>query len=284
MGYDIFKFGALYQGGEVQNIPQAPTSTGDVPRYNGKESILIGPAKSNESITWVKPHGQNLLIADRVVLSAISWDDLNQNGFVNGVVVILGGQRFRCRLLQAGTISGGPNEWDHALDETCEKDYLWHWDEMSFWGVGETKQAKRCVVRGYYSARFCGTEETITRNENVGFRPVLEPLGPIVPSINSQFDGLAFRLSYIPGGDGYCPVLQPGLKEVFAGFPDGYRTKMYTLLKDGRPVRMDTGQRSKFKDLAQLTLTDRYYGDEYLIPWNISNGVAIANRTLVKLV
>lgn len=33
--------------------------------------------------------------------------------------------------------------------------------------------------------------------------------------------------------------------------------------------------------MSQLELTDRYYGDEYLIPWTISNGVAVADKSLL---
>lgn len=34
------------------------------------------------------------------------------------------------------------------------------------------------------------------------------------------------------------------------------------------------------KDPSKLTLTDRYFGDEYLVPWVISNRVAVAKQSL----
>lgn len=51
---------------------------------------------------------------------------------------------------------------------------------------------------------------------------------------------------------------------------------MYALTENGRPVHMD----EQVKDITKLTLTDRYYGDEYLVPWVISNGVAVASQSL----
>ena len=57
---------------------------------------------------------------------------------------------------------------------------------------------------------------------------------------------------------------------------------MYTLLKKGRPVRMDTNRKGKYQDVSQLKLTDRYFGEEYLIPWTISNGIAVANKVLLQ--
>lgn len=51
---------------------------------------------------------------------------------------------------------------------------------------------------------------------------------------------------------------------------------MYAFTEDGRPIHMD----EHIKDPTKLTLTDRYFGDEYLVPWVISNGVAVASRSL----
>ena len=102
MGYDIFTFGALYLGDEVQYIPQQLSSGGDVPRYDSKSAISIGPAPQQEAISWIKPYGQSLLIADRILLAQVSWNDLDKNGFIAGKMVSLNGCRFRCRLLQVG--------------------------------------------------------------------------------------------------------------------------------------------------------------------------------------
>lgn len=51
---------------------------------------------------------------------------------------------------------------------------------------------------------------------------------------------------------------------------------MYTLMENGHPIHMDEQVRS----VTKLTLTDHYFGDEFLIPWVISNGVAVVNQSL----
>lgn len=88
MGYSIFKFGALYLGDKIQPIPKQPTENGDVPSYNNKAIISITSASRKENITWIKPDGLNLLVADRVLLTMVSWEDLDKNGFVTGKIVL----------------------------------------------------------------------------------------------------------------------------------------------------------------------------------------------------
>lgn len=51
---------------------------------------------------------------------------------------------------------------------------------------------------------------------------------------------------------------------------------MYTFTENGWPIHMD----EPVKDPSKLTLTDRYFGDEYLVLWVVSNGIAVASRTL----
>lgn len=112
MGYDIFQFGALNLDGKIQPVPQHPTEAGDIPQYDGKATISFETLISGEGITWVKPNDSNLLIADRVLLAKVSWEDLDKSGFVSGKTVFLDGQHFRCRLLQVGKNWNAPNEWN----------------------------------------------------------------------------------------------------------------------------------------------------------------------------
>ena len=48
---------------------------------------------------------------------------------------------------------------------------------------------------------------------------------------------------------------------------------MYTFTENGWPIHMD----EPVKDPSKLTLTDRYFGDEYLVLWVVSNGIAVAS-------
>ena len=280
MGHDIFKFGALYLGNKIQPIPKQPTKDGDIPSYDGKAAISIGSSEKSEGITWVKPNGRNLLITDRVLLNKISWEDLDKNGFVEGKSMLINGQYFRCRLLQVGEDENVPNEWDTILYETCEDNTLWHWSEMYFWGADiSALEASYRAARGYHSARFWNDSNcAMNRYANVGFRPALEPLPSDSPIPNVNLDGADFQLTSLPGGDGFCPILQPTQGNVFKDISVGGKVRMYAFTEDGYPIHMD----KPVKDPSRLTLTDRYYGDEFLIPWAISNGVAVASKSLLR--
>ena len=276
MGHNIFKFGALYLDNKIQHIPQQPIRNGDIPQYDGQAAISIGLEEKGESITWVKPNGQNLLIADRVLLVNVSWEDLDQNDLVNGKQIQIDGQYFHCRLLQVVKRKIFPSEWDKILDETGEDDTLWHWNNAYFWGQEKpTDVSPTCAVRGYYSARRWGGSDAANRNVGVGFRPALEPLPSDTPIPNIKLDGIDFQLTSLPGGN-FCPILQPVNKDVFSDIMVGSEVRMYTFLNNGHPIPFG----EPVKDASKLTLTDRYFRNEYLIPWTISNGVAVASRAL----
>ena len=278
MCYSSFEFGVLYLGNKIQYTPQIPTSIGDVPQYDGQATISIGAAKNKKNITWVKPDGQNILISDRVLLVTVSWDDLERNGMVSGKLIVIDGQFFNCRLLQVGKSDGVPNEWDKILDETGEDDTLWHWNNACFWGQEKpTDVASRRAVRGYFSARYWNSNTATNRYVSVGFRPALEPLPSDTPTPNIKLDGIDFQLTSLPGGN-FCPILQPVNKDVFSAIMVGSEVRMYTFLNNGHPIPFG----EPVKDASKLTLTDRYFGDEYLVPWTISNGVAVVNKSLIK--
>lgn len=57
---------------------------------------------------------------------------------------------------------------------------------------------------------------------------------------------------------------------------------MYSVLKNGEPVQISAGHMPKFESPCRLQLVDRYYGDEFLIPWVISKGMAVADHVLLQ--
>lgn len=277
MGHDIFKFGTLCLNGEAKYIPRRPTSDGDIPQYDKMSRISIQSVEEGENISWIKPHGANLLIADRTLLGNVSWKDLDESGFVTGRTILLGGRFFYCRLLWIGEYKDVPNEWDKALDEAGEDNGLWHWKDIYFWGADRSaSRITSRAVRGWVSARHWSGDKATYRSANVGFRPVLEPLSSDVPIPNVRLEGADFQLSSLPGGEGFCPTLQPMQGNVFGDIPVGSKVRMYTFTENGRPIHMDEPAKAPSK----LTLTDRYFGDEYLVPWVVSNGIAVASRML----
>jgi hypothetical protein len=172
------------------------------------------PRDPAQQLQWIRleDRGRTLLICDRVILMRVSWDDLNAAGLVEGQQVTIDGRRYRCRLLTGGSrfrqadvghAGGWPssNEWDRYvaaedpieglprpaqtdLDQTLEPadqasphNMLWNWFGAVSWTREpyEHKETARCC-RGYHSARFFYLNTQSHRHEDIGWRPVLEPL------------------------------------------------------------------------------------------------------------
>ena len=134
-------------------------------------------------------------------------------------------------------------------------------------------------ICGYDAASQCAGASVDARDTGIGFRPVLEPLGFESPVPNYTLEGHNFQFNAICDLTNLLPTLQPAEKDVFANIPDGYKIRMYAFLKDGKPVSINTPEKHELKEKRQLELTDRYYGDEYLVPWTISNGIAISDKS-----
>jgi len=145
-------------------------------KYDGQE-LSIGDTAPGKEISWVEVNG--LLIADRCICTYISAEQLDDLGFTKGKPITIDGRQYLCRLLKVGAEPDVPNEWDAALDATSDEDDLWHWEEAFFWGQEpiEDFPAGR-ANRGCNSARSWNNYSASLRLVRVGFRPVLEPLGP----------------------------------------------------------------------------------------------------------
>jgi len=161
------KMGSLYSNNNPENV-------GSV--YDGHK-LSIGNTVPGKEITWVEVNG--LLIADRCVCIDINAQELDDLGFTKGKTINIDGHRYLCRLLKVGAEPDVPNEWDAALDATSDENELWHWEHAFFWGqeVVEGSPAYR-AFRGYGSARRWNCNTVSYRHVYLGFRPVLEPLGP----------------------------------------------------------------------------------------------------------
>jgi len=120
---NIIGMGSLYLDG-------CPAEIGS--KYNPGQAISIGETAQGKEIHWVVVN--DMLIADRCILTEVSWDDLDAQSLVFGKGVSIGGFSFTARLLQVGTKEDAPNEWDSALDTVGEDNSLWHWEDMFFWG------------------------------------------------------------------------------------------------------------------------------------------------------
>ena len=120
--------GVSYLDGVAQLNPQNSVWGGNIPKYDGDTKITIADAPAGNTdiqIIWNVITGMEkwsrtgtLLIADRILLTNVSWNGLVAAGFADGVTVHLKGHPYRCYLLSVGSQSNVPNAWDDALDPT----------------------------------------------------------------------------------------------------------------------------------------------------------------------
>ena len=262
-----------------RSCPKVPAQNEYIPRYDEKSAISFESACNDEPITWIKPNGLSILVTDRVLLSNVSLDDLDKNHFVRGKTVTMNGQKFRCRVFRYDYEDESSDEWANILSITGKDDSLWHWNKMYFLEADKSlDDIIYGAVRGCISPTFWTDYNFSRREMDVGFRPVLEPMGSSKTLPKHKLDGMDFQLTSLPG-DSFCPILQPVCKNIFMDIP-AEEVRMYTFVEGQRPIHVG----ESIKDPTRLTLTDRYFGDEYLVPWVISNGIAVASRAFPKSV
>ena len=241
----------------------------------------------------------NLLIADRVLLTDVSWNDLHEFDLALGEIISIDGWRYRCRLLRL-------MEWAEALHVSTCFDRLWHWKNVLFWGIekgsgyipklshpananiyGDTSGRNERSICGKHSPLSWDSTVGRTREANLGFRPVLELLGPESPMFSEKVDleEERFIIESIAGtvDPVFYPMLLQASGHAFKGIPDGSEVKMYALLCNGKPVRQNKKIQHTREQNPELILTDKFYGENYLISWTESNGIAIASRPIMKI-
>ena len=143
----------------------------------GEQQFSIGDTYSGMELQWVCDGCR--LVADRCICINISWEQLNQMGFVFGTPVRIDGELYLCRCLKVGALPDTPNEWDILLEQYGDDNDLWHWKGMYFLGQETPPDwATHRALRGDETARHWNLGNAAGRGVYVGFRPVLEPLFP----------------------------------------------------------------------------------------------------------
>lgn len=164
---EIVKVGSLYCDGEVIQPGSA---------CPGRVSIGLGNTVPGMELQWVKDGDR--LIADRCVCVDISWNKLDQQGYIFGRTVMIDGNPYRCRSLKMESSEPSSNEWFDLLDKYGDAIELWNWNIRSFGQetrTGTMENKKYAIARGVLSrsATFVDISKHSICN---GFRPVLEPL------------------------------------------------------------------------------------------------------------
>lgn len=127
---------------------------------------LNGPS----NMKWVIVN--NKLIADRVFIHTVSFRDLQGLNLFRGRRVVIDGQKYRIRMLM------DLDEWLTALDAIGENNLVWHMERQSSFLQQPAPEPGMACCTGL---RRLNSVEMVTqdsRQQNVGWRPVLESLGP----------------------------------------------------------------------------------------------------------
>lgn len=111
------KFGTIYLDGE-------PVPPGTEYPGNGQK-IEIRDTVPGKEITWILVNG--MLVADRNILTFVSWDALNENHLVFGQQMYFSGETWTTRLIKGGRASYHDNkEMDSILQAVQEAPDMLH--------------------------------------------------------------------------------------------------------------------------------------------------------------
>ena len=141
-----------------------------------------------------------------MLLTRVSWQDLDEAGYVFGADVSIDGKQFLCRLLTGGDAprdnpyqgAARPNEWDSLVGgcdvrnaprpnladsaEPLGPDHLnsthnglWNWFGAVSWTAEPVaSRTDGRVCRGYHGPTYFYVNTVDHRHEDIGWRPVLE--------------------------------------------------------------------------------------------------------------
>ena len=138
------KFGTVY----IDGVPVAPRS-----EYPGSgKKIEIRDTVPGKEITWVLFDGK--LVADRNILTFVSWDALNENHLVSGQQMYFSGETWTARLVKGGCASYYDNqEMDSILQATREAPEMLH---LRSWNKRHAEYAapRWGNIRGFFDDQF----------------------------------------------------------------------------------------------------------------------------------
>lgn len=137
--------------------------------YDGKSTIdIMAPIEVGnvKPIRWAWVHG--LWVARDLVLTNVSWNQLNQYGLTTGKDIEISGVKYQVRCPQLGTDYEQSNEWDAILKEAGERDRFNYMLDGRFWGLDTCPGGWHPIRNGGWAPR----EGYLDAN----FRPVMRPL------------------------------------------------------------------------------------------------------------
>ena len=191
-----------YEGLEPGNLPEFERD----PDWAAWE-LGDTPDAEADALKWLvfETETKRLLVADRMLMSRVSWADLDAAGYVFGRDITIDGKPWNIRLLTGGNAPAddkmagakSPNEWDTLLPGNAndapsptKEDFAqplseqhrnsqhnadWQWFGAVRW-VQDTCEGRLDgrVCRGYHGPLYFYENTIDHRHEDIGWRPVLE--------------------------------------------------------------------------------------------------------------
>lgn len=114
----------------------------------------------------------NKLIADCVFIHTVSFQDLRELNLVYGRKVVIDSQQYRIRMLM------DMDEWLSALDAIGENNLIWHWERQSSFLQQPSAESGMALCTSFRQLNSVEMVTQDSRQQKVGWRPVLESLGP----------------------------------------------------------------------------------------------------------
>ena len=143
-------------------------------QYHGRPfAIGYAEVSTGNSINWIK--SGPFWVSSRTLCLNINWHDLNRLGFISGRPVMISDQPYLCRSIRVSELP-----WIFGADLHDEE--TWNWAKGYFWCWDDASELPDDAedFRPASGFIFMGKSTTVksTHHAGIGFRPVLEELGP----------------------------------------------------------------------------------------------------------
>ena len=183
----------------------------DPQTYSGRPFTIGDTEDMSNAIMWVV--SGPFLVSSKTLCLGINWHGLNRLGFISGRPITLGEKHYFCRSIRT-------SELPWIFGANLHNEEVWHWGKGYFWCWDDTSELPDDVedFRPASGFIFMGKSTTVksTQHAGLGFRPVLEELGPalapddLTPGLLVTLYGLGGSVSgRLVEMSGYDLVLEP---------------------------------------------------------------------------
>lgn len=171
----IVMVGTLYMNGKPVKVPQHPVWNGDIPNYVPGAKLELQEALDAPAYQVKAIRVGNVLIADRVLLKNISWNDCKGEVYHAETAPECSAPTKEMTPQIKSVRLPTSDEWDKMIDVMIGVNSRVHWKGTSSWCLeADPVYHDRRVVRGGYAGRHAAYSGKKSRAISTGFRPRFE--------------------------------------------------------------------------------------------------------------